>query len=78
MKRMTYTKAVDLLRLPDRRLVKMHSNQAGESMCWYIMPDGPVSDELAGKLLNRPDMTVIDMGLLSETPQSWKIGDWRG
>lgn len=77
MKQMTYQRAVDLLRLPNRRLVKMHINKNGLKQQWFLMPDGPVGDDLAEKLLARPDVVTIDAGLLPETPQSWKIGCWR-
>jgi hypothetical protein len=70
------TRALDLLRGPDARLVRLHSNNGAAG--FYIWPRGNrVSDEVARSLLERDDVQPYDSGLFPGHPQSWRLGDWR-
>ena len=67
-------KVLHLLRKPDARLVRLHSNNGGAE--FYVWPrGGRVSDEVAQLLLKRDD--IQPSGLLPGHPQSWRRGNWR-
>jgi hypothetical protein len=69
-------KALGLLRQPDAKLVRLHSNSSAAG--YFIWPDGGrISDELAQLLLERGDVQPHDSGLLPGHPQSWRLGNWR-
>ena len=69
-------KVLDLLRKPDARLVRLHSNNGGRG--FYVWPNGGrVSDDIAQLLLGRNDIQPYDNGLFPGHPQSWRLGNWR-
>jgi hypothetical protein len=69
-------KVLHLLRKPDARLVRLHSNNGGAG--FYVWPrGGRVSDEVAQLLLKRDDIQPYDSGLFPGHPQSWRLGNWR-
>jgi hypothetical protein len=71
-------KALNVLRKPDARLVRLHSNNGGAG--FYVWPNGGrVSDEVAQLLLGRNDIQPYGNGLVSDHPQSsWRLGNWLG
>jgi hypothetical protein len=69
-------KALQLLRQPDAKLVRLHSNnnRAG----FYVWPrGGRIPDEVAQAVLERSDVQPFEPGLLPGHPQSWRMGNWR-
>jgi hypothetical protein len=64
--------AVNLMRLPEHKLVLMHTNSG--RMEFYVIPGGPVSQRDAELIISRPDVQPFDSGLLPGHPQSWKLG----
>jgi hypothetical protein len=66
--------ALNLLRQPDHSLVLMHTKVGQE---FFVMPGGPVTKEVALKIIERVDVQPHDNGLLDGHPQSWKLGPWR-
>lgn len=66
-------RAADVLRKPDRRLMKMHTNTP-EGSQWFIVPDGQVSEATAKELIKRADVIACEDGLFKGVSQSWKIG----
>jgi hypothetical protein len=66
--------ALDLLRQPGHLLCLLHT-RAGRD--FFVMPGGPVSEAVAQKILERPDVQPFDSGLLEGHPQSWRLGPWR-
>ena len=75
-KKLSLEKALHLLRKPDVRLVRLHSNNGGAG--FYIWPGGGrVPDDVAHLLLERNDVQPYDSGLFPGNPQSWRLGNWR-
>ena len=68
---LTLAKAADILRLPNRRLMKMNTVDGTK---WFIVPDGAVSDTVAQALIARPDVHSCEDGLFPGIPQCYKIG----
>jgi hypothetical protein len=69
-------KVLHLLRKPEARLVRLHSNNDGAG--FYVWPrGGRVSDEVVELLLKRDDIQPYDNGLFPGHPQSWRLGNWR-
>src|SRR5262245_47281757 len=79
-KKLSLEKALHLLRKPDVRLVRLHSNNGGAG--FYVWPGGGrVPDEVAQQLLGRRDIQPYDSGLFPGHPQSWPLGnrrEWAG
>ena len=74
--KLSLEKVLHLLRKPDARLVRLHSNSDGAG--FYVWPrGGRVSDEVAELLLKRDDIQPYDSGLFPGHPQSWRLGNWR-
>jgi hypothetical protein len=74
--KLSLEKTLHLLRKPDARLVRLHSNNGGAG--FYVWPDGGrVPDEVAQELLGRSDIQPYDSGLFPSHPQSWRLGNWR-
>jgi hypothetical protein len=70
-------RAVDALRWPDAKLVRLHS-QTKVGRGFFIWPHGErVADDIAELLLRRSDVQPFDSGLLEGHPQSWRLGNWR-
>ena len=75
-KKLSLEKALHLLRKPDVRLVRLHSNNGGAG--FYIWPGGGrVPNDVAHLLLERNDVQPYDSGLFPGHPQSWRLGNWR-
>ena len=69
-------KVLDLLRKPDARLVRLHSNNGGAG--FYVWPNGGhVSNEVVQLLLGRNDIQPYGNSLFFDHPQSWRLGNWR-
>jgi hypothetical protein len=77
MKFLSLRHAIDLLRFPGARLMKMHNSNNGST--YYVLPGsrryfgGPVTNEDAAKIIKRLDVYVSDQGLIDDAPQSWRI-----
>jgi hypothetical protein len=69
-------RAVNALRRPDTKLVRLHSNNGGAG--FFIWPHGErVADDVVELLLRRNDVQPFDSGLFEGHPQSWRLGNWR-
>ena len=69
--KLSLEKVLHLLRKPEARLVRLHSNNGTAG--FYIWPcGGRVSDEVAQLLLGRNDVQPYGNGLFSNHPQSWR------
>ena len=74
--KLSLEKVLHLLRKPDARLVRLHSNNGGAG--FYVWPNGGhVSNEVVQLLLGRNDIQPYGNGLFSDHPQSWRLGNWR-
>jgi hypothetical protein len=75
---LTMRKAIELLRLPGARLMKMHNGHSGQD--YFVMPGsnryagGRVDNYDAQQIIMRQDVYVLDPGLFNGDPQSWGIG----
>jgi hypothetical protein len=75
---LTMRKAIERLRLPGARLMKMHNGRGGQD--YFVMPSssryagGRVDNYDAEQIIKRQDVYVLDPGLLNSDPQSWGIG----
>lgn len=72
IKSIKFDRAMDKMRLPGRRLVKMTINQ---SPAYFISPDGPVSLDVAEKIISHPLVRPMRDGLFSGHDQTWRIGE---
>jgi hypothetical protein len=74
--KLSLMKALQLLRKPDTRLVRLHGHNGGAG--FFIWPDrGRVPGEVAQLLLGRNDIQPYDSGLFPGHAQSWRLGNWR-
>jgi hypothetical protein len=74
--KLSLEKAIHLLRQPDAKLVRLHSNNGGAG--FYVWPGGGrIPNEVAQMLLGRNDVQPYDSGLFPGHPQSWRLGKWR-
>ena len=67
-------KALDLMRVPGTRLVKMHTDASPEGFAHYIVPGGPVAREVAEKIKQHPLVISSKDGLWPGHDQTWQIG----
>jgi hypothetical protein len=66
--------ALDLMR-EGRLLMKMHTVQG---LRWFVVPGGKVTDNVAERILARPDVQPSDPGLFPGCSQTFRLsGDWR-
>ena len=74
--KLSLEKVLHLLRKPDARLVRLHSNNGGAG--FYVWPNGGhVSNEVVQLLLGRNDIQPYGSGVFPGHPQSWRLGNWR-
>jgi hypothetical protein len=73
-KNLRLRQALDLMHLPDRRLVEMHTPHG---LAHFVVHGGPVSKEVALTIISRPDVHAFDDGLFPGCPQSWRLGSRR-
>lgn len=66
-------KALDLLRLPGHKLMLMHSRNQPNGKSYFVVPGGYVEPKVAQKIIERPDVRILDEGLLTDHPQSWAL-----
>jgi hypothetical protein len=69
-------RALDLMRLPNRRLVQMHTNTPSgvNGVAHYIVPGGgPVALETAEKIKAHPGVTASKDGLFPGISQTWRF-----
>lgn len=64
-------KAMDMLRLPGHRLMKMNDPKSPNGKSYYLVPGGYVDPRDAEKIIQHPEMKILDEGLLDDSPQSW-------
>lgn len=73
MKPLTKKRAIELMRNQRSALVKMHTSASTEGFAWYVIPGGPVSQEVAVSLLARPDIKPGQDGLWPSQDQTWRM-----
>jgi len=68
-------KAMDMMRFPGTRLVKMHTNAAPEGFAHYIVPGGYIAPETAEKIKQHPLVKCSEDGLFFGQAQTWRMGE---
>lgn len=63
-------KALDMLRMPNRRLMLMHTVDGDH---YYVVPGGRMNRDDAEKIIQRTDCYAFDDGLFPGNPQSWRL-----
>lgn len=63
-------KALDMLRLPNRRLMLMHTSDGDH---YYVVPGGRMNRDDAEKIIQRNDCYSFNDGLFPGNPQSWRL-----
>jgi hypothetical protein len=66
-------KAMDLMRVNDARLVKMHTDASPDGFAHYIIPGGYVDPATAEKIKHHPLVTASKDGLFPSHDQTWRI-----
>jgi hypothetical protein len=67
-------KALELMRRPGTRLVKMFTNASPEGYAHYIVPGGIVSADTAAKIKAHPLVMASKDGLWPGQDQTWRLG----
>jgi len=66
-------RAIDLMRLPGTRLVRMFTVGSPEGYAHYIIPGGYVEPDTAEKIKARPDVIAGEDGLFPNVDQTWRM-----
>jgi hypothetical protein len=64
-------RAMEAMRRPDSRLVKMHQGVGG--FAFYVVPGGPVEREVADKIKSHPLVRPGADGLFPGHDQTWRM-----
>ena len=70
-KTVSLRRALDLLRLPGAKMMKMHNHQQGVS--YYILDHGRLADEDARTIMRRDDLIAFEDGLIPGNTQCWRL-----
>ena len=68
--RLTYERAIEAMRRPSTRLVRMHGGSAGG---FYVVPSGPVENAVAAKIMEHPFVRGSADGLFPGHDQTWRM-----
>jgi hypothetical protein len=67
-----YEKAIELMRRPDARLLRMHNGSNG--VAYYVVPGGfPVEPATAVKIVDHPNVRGGADGLFPGHEQTWRM-----
>jgi hypothetical protein len=66
---LTYDRAITCMRRPDTRLVRMNGPRGG----YYVVPGGPVDDQVAIRIMSHPLVKSGKDGLWPDHPQTWRM-----
>jgi hypothetical protein len=69
MKPLGYDEAIEAMRKPEARLVRMNSRPAG----YFVVPGGPVERTAADKVMNHPLVRAGHDGLFPGHDQTWRM-----
>ena len=73
---LNFNDATERLRRPDCVLVDMKAPNTKFGRQFFVVPGGPISDEVAQKVLAHPLCHEVDGGLFPGIPQSYSL--WHG
>jgi hypothetical protein len=66
-----YEKAIELMRRPGARLLRMHNRSNGVE--YYVEPGGPVEPATAVKIMDHPNVRGGADGLFPGLEQTWRM-----
>ena len=78
LKAIGLNKALDMMRRPGTRLVKMFSDAVPAGFAHYIVPGGYVTPETAAKIKAHPLVRCSHDGLFPGQDQTWRLGGEEG
>ena len=70
---LNFDEAIDRLRRPGCVLVEMKTHDSKFGRQFFVVPGGPVTDEVAKKILAHPLCHEVDPGLFKNIPQSYSL-----
>jgi hypothetical protein len=73
-KKIGLNRAIDMMRSPGTRLVKMHTNDSPEGFAHYLIPGGYVAPDTAEKIKQHPLVRSSEDGLFPGHDQTWRLG----
>lgn len=73
-KAINLNRALDMMRIPGTRLVKMYTNAAPEGFAHYLVPGGYVTPQTADKIKAHPLVRCSHDGLFPGQDQTWSLG----
>ena len=65
-----YNRAIDLMRLPETRLVQTHSERG---TVFYVVPGGYVEPATAQKIISHPQVRASEDGMWPGMSQTWRL-----
>lgn len=72
-KTLGYNKAIEIMRLPQTRLVRMYTNSSPEGFSHFIIPGGYVTPDVAQKIKDHPLVSPSSDGLFPNHDQTWRM-----
>lgn len=67
-------KALELMRQPGTRLVRMYTDKAPDGFAHYLVPGGYVEPSTAEKIKDHPLVCASEDGLFPGHDQTWRLG----
>jgi|GEM_PF-4697839 len=69
-----FKKAIDRMRMPGPRLIRMRAEGAKEGFAHYVVPGGYVEADVAQKIKDHPQVRASHDGLFPGHDQTWRLG----
>jgi hypothetical protein len=66
---LTYDRAIACLQRSNARKMRVNGRGSG----YYIVPGGPVDDQVAVRILSHPSIRSGHDGLWTDQPQTWRL-----
>lgn len=73
-KEIGFKKAIDIMRKPGTRLIRMRQDAALDGFAHYVVPGGYVSADTAQKIKDHPQVFAGKDGLFPGHDQTWRLG----
>ena len=72
-KTLGYARAIEAMRRPETRLVRMNNGQTGGGFAFYVVPGGRVEDSVADQIVAHPLVRAGHDGLFPGHDQTWRM-----
>jgi hypothetical protein len=67
-----YRRAIEILRRPGARMIKMYTHKSPEGYACFVVPGGYVSPETAKKIQEHPQIVASHDALFPGMTQTWR------